>query len=371
MFEKEAQNMKQKILSHAIGKEQVPLSEILSWDIPQSAKDYFKIFSERILSEEILSILYSKRFDQTNTDFIEARKRLINTLKNAILLNYPEFEDAADKASKFAINFVLRPEWTLSKVIFKDEDTKTKERILDSLLNFNEYAYYRKLIERIFEKYPSNEIKLELFLRILRKIDEEVIKSISLKEIISIVEPIFKLFEFANDEKTVPAEALIIFFNDKGIETIVKEIELEKDLHGRPRLTLSDVEIILKRSLKIEEIPVFITEKVEMPQQEEVKEPEIVAEAIEQKTEPTQKTKLPDLNLLFDEKTREKFIKKIFKKDFEKFNRAIEKLNSIETWKEASAFIDTIFIENEIDPYSDEAVEFTDLIYRRYIPGMK
>ncbi len=377
MFEQEIQNVKQKILSNISGKDRIPLVEIISWDIPQSMKDYFNIFAERILSEEILNVLYSKRFDQNNPDFISARKTLMNTLKNALLLNRSEFEDALDKAARFALNFVLRPEWTLAKVIFKNDPAKTPEQIIETLSNFNEYSYYKNLLIKILEKYQSNEVKFETFQRMLRKIDEEVFKNVSMKDLLSIVEPVFNFFEFANDSVSVPAEALMIYYSDKGIENIVKEIELEKDLHRRQKLTLTDLETILNRTLKPapikEEVPAYPKEqpaetKVEIP---EVQAREPVEETETIKAELTSEVKLPDLNLFLDEKRKEKFVRKIFKRDEEKFYEAINKLNSINSWKEASAFIDSIFIAYEIDPYSDEAVEFTDFVYRRYFPVMR
>ena len=93
MFEKEVENIKQKVLSKVSGRDRISLNEIIAWDIPQAMKDYFNIFAERILSEELLNVLYSKRFDQNNSDFISARKTLINTLKNALLFTYSEFQD--------------------------------------------------------------------------------------------------------------------------------------------------------------------------------------------------------------------------------------------------------------------------------------
>lgn len=380
MFEKEIENIKQKVLSKVSGKDRVPLNEIISWDIPQAMKDYFNIFAERILSEEILNVLYSKRFDQNNPDFISARKTLRNALKNALLFTYSEFEDALDKASKFALNFVLRPEWTLAKVIFKNEPTKTIEQITETLLNFNEYSYYKNLMIKILEKYQSNEVKFEIFQRMLRKIDEEVVKNVSIKELLSIVEPVFNFFKFANDSVSVPAEALMIYYSDKGLENVVKEIELEKDLHRRQKLTPEELEIILKRTLKPESLKEeAITYTEEQPLEMKVETPEAqpketaeVTETIEtEEIKPAPEIKLPDLNSFLDEKRKEKFVKKIFKRDEEKFYEAINKLNSINNWKEASAFIDSIFIENEIDPYSDEAVEFTDFVYRRYFPVMR
>lgn len=377
MFEKEVENIKQKVLSKVSGRDRISLNEIIAWDIPQAMKDYFNIFAERILSEELLNVLYSKRFDQNNSDFISVRKTLINTLKNALLFTYSEFEDALDKASKFALNFVLRPEWTLAKVIFKNEPVKTIEQINETISNFNEYSYYKNLMVKILEKYQSNEIKFEIFQRMLRKIDEEVVKNVSIKELLSIVEPVFDFFKFANDSVSVPAEALMIYYSDKGLENIVKEIELEKDLHRRQKLTPADLEIILKRVLKPaslkEEAPAYTEEqspevRIETPEVQP-KEPVEEIETIEIGSAPG--IKLLDLNSLLDEKRKEKFVKKIFKRDERRFYEAINKLNSINNWKEASAFIDSIFIEHEIDPYSDEAVEFTDFVYRRYFPAMR
>lgn len=379
MFEKEIQNIKQKILTNALGRDQIQLTEIMRWEIPQSVKDYFNIFAERIIIEEVLNSLYSKRFDQNNPDLISTRKKLTTTLKNSLLFTYSEFENAVDKASRFSLNFVIRPEWTLTKIIFKNDEVKTTEQIFDSLSNINEYPYYKKLITKILEKYHSNEVKVDFFKKMLRKIDEEVFKNVPLSEMLSITEPVFKLFKFANDLNLVPTEALMIFFADKGLENVVKEIELEKDLHGRTKFAESDLEIILKRVLKpsiIEESTQdqvstsYFDQKTEIPV---IKPEEKVEdfEPIESKPDSKVETKLPDLNTLLDQRSKEKFVKKIFKRDEEKFREAISKLNSIDNWKEASAFIDSIFITYEIDPYSDEAVEFTDFVYRRYFQGIR
>jgi hypothetical protein len=40
----------------------------------------------------------------------------------------------------------------------------------------------------------------------------------------------------------------------------------------------------------------------------------------------------------------------------------------LSSWKQASVFIDEIFIMNEIDPYVQEAVRFTEVAYRRFFP---
>jgi len=80
---------------------------------------------------------------------------------------------------------------------------------------------------------------------------------------------------------------------------------------------------------------------------------------------------LEDLNNMIKGRTRKKIIKKLFKKDEQAFNEFIAKLNAISTWKEASHFIDDTFYERNINPYSKEAIMFSDIVYMRYFPKDK
>lgn len=75
-----------------------------------------------------------------------------------------------------------------------------------------------------------------------------------------------------------------------------------------------------------------------------------------------------DLRSSIAGKNRKKYIKKIFKKNEQSYENAIELLNKTNTWREASAYLDEIFLKNDIDMYSRIAVKFTDEIYQRYLP---
>ncbi len=80
---------------------------------------------------------------------------------------------------------------------------------------------------------------------------------------------------------------------------------------------------------------------------------------------------LEDLNNMIKGRTRKKIIKKLFRKDEAAFNEFINKLNSMSSWKEASHFIDDTFYELNINPYSKEAITFSDIVYMRFFPKDK
>jgi len=76
---------------------------------------------------------------------------------------------------------------------------------------------------------------------------------------------------------------------------------------------------------------------------------------------------LPDIRTLIEDDDRKKLIKKIFRRNGSEYEKALDALNAMQTWKEASSYIDTLFLRNGVDPYVKSAIKFTDLVYSRFI----
>ena len=70
-----------------------------------------------------------------------------------------------------------------------------------------------------------------------------------------------------------------------------------------------------------------------------------------------------------EESDRKRFVRKIFMQDEHALTSALESLSSIPGWKEASRYIDEIFIRNSVDPYSPEAEQFIEILFQHYHPA--
>ncbi|MBR9976770.1 MAG: hypothetical protein KFH87_01665 [Bacteroidetes bacterium] len=77
-------------------------------------------------------------------------------------------------------------------------------------------------------------------------------------------------------------------------------------------------------------------------------------------------SKYGDLNTMLSASEKKRYIRKLFKKNEEAFNKAMMVLNAKPTWRHASEYIDELFIKFDVDMYSRLAVKFTDDIYKRY-----
>jgi hypothetical protein len=216
---------------------------------------------------------------------------------------------------------------------------------------------------------------------------------------------------------------LLHAFNDRNLETYEKLIE-DLKTQGQSEISLLDLETILREEnlavlkeptdvdvLAEEEVaeveegtltmeavediedskPVVEVEDIEL---DEIKPEEIVEEEEEEEdeeeevAEPVAAKKanvandmadfvasqiksdkpLEDLNTMIMGRTRKKIIKKLFSKNENEFLSFVNLVNNQSTWKETSVIIDNEFYERGINPYSKEAIMFSDLIYVRFFP---
>ncbi|NUQ82900.1 MAG: hypothetical protein HUU10_14945 [Bacteroidetes bacterium] len=75
---------------------------------------------------------------------------------------------------------------------------------------------------------------------------------------------------------------------------------------------------------------------------------------------------LPALEQMITENQARLFIRYVFRKDEQRFFQAIHDLNDLTDWQEAKAYLDRVFHEFKVDLYSNEALEFTDIVYSRF-----
>ena len=183
------------------------------------------------------------------------------------------------------------------------------------------------------------------------------------------------------EEQEVTEKTEILGFEQvQAIETAAPEISLSE--FDVPESTIQ---------LEEEEEPEeeFEPEEEEVEPEEELTQPEQEAVLTEEEAEPEISEKvandladfvakqissdspLEDLHGMIKGRIRKKIIKKLFKKKEDEFVSFVDQLNSLSTWKDASRVIDDEFYERGINPYSKEAIAFSDIIYTRFFPKDK
>lgn len=79
--------------------------------------------------------------------------------------------------------------------------------------------------------------------------------------------------------------------------------------------------------------------------------------------------KFDNLQKLIDTKNRNRVIKKVFEGNQEDYSSFISHLQVIESWEDAYKFMDDEFAKRNININGNRvAVEFTDIVFKKYFP---
>ncbi|MGD0337239.1 MAG: hypothetical protein ABSB78_00475 [Bacteroidota bacterium] len=420
MFEEEMTAINQALVAATIlDAETISLLQVQRSVIPPTIKTYFKSEVRQWLKEERTASSASKRFNYNLPEIQSLQQQIDMLLVSRFVFDRDDFLATLDKSIHFYFNYLLRPEWTLINFLFNQKSTESIHEILFKLTYCSEYLYFNEILEQYFTEKGIVSIRVDEFRLLIQKIDDRVVQTHNSIELARLTTPIFDFLNFGKtdhkDEVTI--DALIIFFDDKRLDAIRARLEKEKMLQGVKEISVWQLATIIEKirsgnedaSVEMEKPssgvaeeekqPSHETEMIEMSEEPPAAEitPEALAQPPSETKKPVEKKiqkptptgpesqrrksvkafdeggviekkepKLLDLRKSIDPSEQKRIIKKIFKRNEVEYSAAILKLNKIHTWKEAAAFLDEIFITNDIDPDSKDAMRFADLIYTRY-----
>jgi|GEM_PF-2792598 len=232
MFEKYI-NRKQEQISSVLelSESRNNISEVLdNDDIDKSIKHY--IYSEvewwiYKIKEARSEIKY---FDMEDSELRQEYNKLDSLLKRKAILSKDEFRKLIDGAIKARFNILLRPRISLGWFVYRDYEKISINEIKYRLKYFTDYSYiYDGFIKWANEnKFDDTEnIELEKFNSVIEEIDNEFVFNLNSDGLISLLEPLYKIFDYKNAEGNylLPIEALIVFFDDKSIYQLVDKFD--------------------------------------------------------------------------------------------------------------------------------------------------
>ena len=387
IFEAEIITIMNTVRARTIGEsDSIQLKDVLAAGIHPALKAYFKAEVEKLLQQERVKEVRSKRFGYGLPEVAGLQRQIDLLLVNNYQFGQQDFESLLDEAVHFEFNFLCRPQWTLQEFMFENRRAVGVGEAIRKFRYCVEYTYFADIFKRYVVDRGLAEMNYEEFKGLIAKIDREIVGRHSSAELARLLKPMLEFIEVGMPETSVteagpvlPINAAIVFFEDKGVEDVRKELETERDKGGRQVISLGDLETVIARACKEELLPqgrASEPEKKEGPPRSEapVASPPIVREpvAVEDPVIPQRSVEpepeLEDIYSIFSVKDQKIFVRKLFKKDEVEFRNALDRLNPIKTWKEASFVVDQIFTEQDVDPFSKEAILLTEKLFGRYEP---
>jgi hypothetical protein len=409
----------------------IPLAYLATRDIPDSVKHFLDQEVELWIREEEEKFSSSDRFDYDMPEVRILIDQIFDNLKQNARFDQNKFNQLIERAIKLEMNYLIEPHRTLSQFIFKDSQVVSTMEVYDTLKYFFKYGYYKDAISDYFNAKYMREISQEQFNQLIAQIDENAFKENLFETTLKTIKTLTSFMSEAvgADVQSIELDVLSHAFKDRNLDNYLKLMD-ELKAKDQDEISLVDLETVLREenidafteptsveeeavtdikaegeeTLTIEEIEdiedskpvVEVTEidvgeikpeeLVEEEEEEEDEEEEEVVSAAAATVEEETKSNvaddmanfvasqiqsdkpMEDLNSMVVGRTRKKVIKKLFNKKENEFLSFVNMINEQSAWKDASVIIDNEFYERGINPYSKEAIMFSDLIYIRYFP---
>lgn len=388
IFESEIIAIMNTVRARTIGEEDgVKLKDILAADVHPALKAYFKAEVEKLLQQERAKEVRSGRFPYGLPEVKGLQRQIDLLLVHQYEFDRQEFESVLDESVHFQFNYLCRPRWTLQEFLFENRRTAGIGEILRKLRYCVEYRYLAEVFKRYVTDRGLAELGYEEFRGLIEKIDSEVIAKHSTRELAQVLKPLVDFVELGIPETRVsetgpvlPIDAAIVFFEDKKLDEIRLFLEKARDKDHITEVSIADLTEMIRQARG--EAPAEEEEKIDVDANPAM-EPFPLSEGAEKEAPPVEGTtdlpqngdglrksgsrpEIADIYSLFNLKEQKLFVRKLFKKDEVEFRNALDRLNATVTWNQASLILDEVFSAQNVDPFSKEAVLFTDKIFARY-----
>jgi hypothetical protein len=344
------------------------LRDILAADVPQAIKLFFRKDVESSLQRELKDYRSQSKFTYDQPEVKNLQDQINVILIHTYKFQEKEFHKRLDEVVHMVINYIVRPQWTLTNVLFEQNNTISGEKLNDTLSLFQPYGYLQEIIGHYIREKEITSLTRDDFRTLIWKADGEYMRRRSGIELAGMLEPMYSFFDFPENtgQNTIPIRAITKFFEDKGLLMIIPRLEGEI-VQGRNDLNFSELSTMLEDLYS--SLGSFIVEKSEIEEKPDNKKAEVKPDepAKEEEIYPPSMLERKFLSEnIFTESEQRRIIRKIFKDDEHSYKTAITALNRCTTWKQASKVIDEVFITFNIDPYGSDAEKFTSTIMKQF-----
>ena len=409
IFEAEIESIMHAVRIKTIGEDDgIILKKILSAKIHPAIKAYFKAEVEKTLTQERQLEYRSKKFSYSLPEVRSLEEQIDLLLVQNYHFSLQEFESLLDESVHFQFNYLCRPQWTLLNFVVGDQRRVASEIIERRLKYCVDYTYFPELIKRFISDHGLAEMTYEEFKSLIQKIDNEVIDRHSSVELAHMTRALFDFVESGKvvpqiefEQQTLPINAAVVFFEDKNKFEICNRLELERDHNRTINITADRLADIIEITRTGNEEPAANSVESSMELSEPQQQPDWMAstinidntasvneiidstlsskESIEPKTPvltfgenddkylaSTPSVKQKEILDLFSDEEFSLIVRKLFANDEPAFRGAVTEISLLRTWEQVAQYLDKLFVANETDPFSAEAVGFTDKLYAHF-----
>jgi hypothetical protein len=230
--------------------------KLASAEVHPAIITYISAHLDYLIYDDRKKLLQNSAFDYSGSEISKYFNLIGEEIKRNKRLAFEDVKTLVTHAVTFNINYLVRPNWTLAKLIFADNNTRNVNEI-KMMLN---YLYFYDYIKNVFLGYFSKRRILSLseteFDMILGKIDHQMFNERTRDLIDNALVSISDFFnEGGVDKKQIPASNVELFLKEKNLMEELFKLRRSIPAEDKRKYELEDIRRILYSKETVEVKP--------------------------------------------------------------------------------------------------------------------
>lgn len=231
----------------------ITIEKLLATDIHPSIKKYVEGEIDFLIFEDRKKLIENSLFDYSGKEISKYFDQIGVEIKKTKKISYEDIKNIILQAVSFNANYVVRPKWSLSKLIYSNSKSVSVNEIQ---LMFN-YTYYYEYLNNVFLAYLSKKKILNItvteFELIMNKIDRELFMLHQSKLVDNSLYAIADYFSIGGlNKSSVAVEAVENFLKEKNLTELLFKLKRSYANSGKKKVDIDEIRKVLYSTLSID-----------------------------------------------------------------------------------------------------------------------
>lgn len=229
------------------------IEKFLSTDIHPSIKKYVEGEFNYLIHQDRKKLIDNSLFDYSGSKISNYFNLIADEIKKTKKISYEDVKNIILQAVSFNANYVVRPKWSLSKLIFGNNKSVSLNEV-QMMLN---YTYYFEYLNNVFLAYMSKKkimsISVTEFELIMNKIDRELF---TLHQSKLVDNALYAIADFYNigglNRSTISVEWVESFLKEKNLTELLFKLKRGFPSPVKKKIDIDDIRKVLYSAFPLE-----------------------------------------------------------------------------------------------------------------------
>ena len=241
----------------------ITFEKLLNSSMHPAVIQYISAELDYLISLDRKRILGESVFDYSGQEVAKYFNQIALEIKRTKEISFEDLKKLVIQAVSFNLNFLARPKWSLSKLIFNDEQTRSIEEIKLNLSYIYFYDYIKSIFLSYIAKRKLTTLSITEFELILNKIDNELFAAQPQKLVDYSLYSMAEFFNLGDVNKSrISILSFELFLKEKNLIDYLFRLRKAVPYEANQKYDVEDIKNIIYSSAPIETEQVKQTPKI-------------------------------------------------------------------------------------------------------------